>query len=502
MKRDLTCQKLVKQPSCWYSDQTPEFTLQALPLYTAMDKEDKYKKLKKRLKEVIEENDMLTTRLKRVKLDNTLLKKEKEILLDRIAQVERPSVLSATSEGYLSDATSATSLSTLSSSSASRLLAPTRPDLAASESQRQSSSHSKSDSVSQPILIAASKNEHPPEATDPIHSTSTQAGLTPDTPQNHPPGNDATPRKTPEIFEVQCATPLELNASTGGEDSKKRRKRNDISTRVRKIQDVAVNEDGSPILPAQFGMVTLHDLGEIVWDRAGFHTERYIFPSGFTTSREYFSMFDPEKSVRYVCQVIDTEDGPKFQVVPDDAPENIIIGGSATGAWTTVIKAANTLRSREHSNSASGPDFFGFSQPTIQKLIQDLPNANLCKLYTFQKFEVSASKRALPKFKSESGPAAAKHSNATSTTSMTPESRSAWVSSTTPPIPLGALDAAQSKGILLDSLDIPMEEVHSTFSPMSTDSLFHQSNLSSKQQLNVNAGLSARSRTHILGHDL
>ncbi|KAH6593146.1 hypothetical protein BASA61_004353 [Batrachochytrium salamandrivorans] len=444
MKRDLTCQKLVKQPSCWYSDQTPEFTLQALPLYTAMDKEDKYKKLKKRLKEVIEENDMLTTRLKRVKLDNTLLKKEKEILLDRIAQVERPSVLSATSEGYLSDATSATSLSTLSSSS----------------------------------------------------------GLTPDTPQNHPPGNDATPRKTPEIFEVQCATPLELNASTGGEDSKKRRKRNDISTRVRKIQDVAVNEDGSPILPAQFGMVTLHDLGEIVWDRAGFHTERYIFPSGFTTSREYFSMFDPEKSVRYVCQVIDTEDGPKFQVVPDDAPENIIIGGSATGAWTTVIKAANTLRSREHSNSASGPDFFGFSQPTIQKLIQDLPNANLCKLYTFQKFEVSASKRALPKFKSESGPAAAKHSNATSTTSMTPESRSAWVSSTTPPIPLGALDAAQSKGILLDSLDIPMEEVHSTFSPMSTDSLFHQSNLSSKQQLNVNAGLSVRSRTHILGHDL
>ncbi|KAH6570396.1 hypothetical protein BASA60_007730 [Batrachochytrium salamandrivorans] len=444
MKRDLTCQKLVKQPSCWYSDQTPEFTLQALPLYTAMDKEDKYKKLKKRLKEVIEENDMLTTRLKRVKLDNTLLKKEKEILLDRIAQVERPSVLSATSEGYLSDATSATSLSTLSSSS----------------------------------------------------------GLTPDTPQNHPPGNDATPRKTPEIFEVQCATPLELNASTGGEDSKKRRKRNDISTRIRKIQDVAVNEDGSPILPAQFGMVTLHDLGEIVWDRAGFHTERYIFPSGFTTSREYFSMFDPEKSVRYVCQVIDTEDGPKFQVVPDDAPENIIIGGSATGAWTTVIKAANTLRSREHSNSASGPDFFGFSQPTIQKLIQDLPNANLCKLYTFQKFEVSASKRALPKFKSESGPAAAKHSNATSTTSMTPESRSAWVSSTTPPIPLGALDAAQSKGILLDSLDIPMEEVHSTFSPMSTDSLFHQSNLSSKQQLNVNAGLSVRSRTHILGHDL
>jgi hypothetical protein len=52
-----------------------------------------------------------------------------------------------------------------------------------------------------------------------------------------------------------------------------------------------------------------------------------------------------------------------------------------------VVKTANMIRRRDHSNSASGPDYFGFSNATIAKLIQDLPNADKCKTYVMQLFE-------------------------------------------------------------------------------------------------------------------
>lgn len=53
-----------------------------------------------------------------------------------------------------------------------------------------------------------------------------------------------------------------------------------------------------------------------------------------------------------------------------------------------MVREANAIRHRDHSNSASGPDYFGFSQATIRKMIQDLPNASKCKNYVIQSFEV------------------------------------------------------------------------------------------------------------------
>lgn len=52
-----------------------------------------------------------------------------------------------------------------------------------------------------------------------------------------------------------------------------------------------------------------------------------------------------------------------------------------------MVKAANAIRKREHSNSASGPDYFGFSNATIAKMIQDLPDVDKCSSYIMQRFE-------------------------------------------------------------------------------------------------------------------
>lgn len=76
----------------------------------------------------------------------------------------------------------------------------------------------------------------------------------------------------------------------------------------------------------------------------------------------------------------------------EDQPNKPIVANTATGAWTSVVREANAIRHRDHSNSASGPDYFGFSQATIRKMIQDLPNATRCKNYVIQHFEVMKSR--------------------------------------------------------------------------------------------------------------
>lgn len=102
--------------------------------------------------------------------------------------------------------------------------------------------------------------------------------------------------------------------------------------------------------------------------------------------RRYLSTIDPNSEVVYHCTILDGGDGPKFQIVPSDAPGKTIIAGTATGAWSNIVKQANAIRSRQHSNSVSGPDFFGLGQNTIKHLIQELPNADRLRDYVWQNF--------------------------------------------------------------------------------------------------------------------
>ena len=50
--------------------------------------------------------------------------------------------------------------------------------------------------------------------------------------------------------------------------------------------------------------------------------------------------------------------------------------------------SCSVIRGRDASNTGSGPEFFGFSHPTIQYLIQSLPGARKCSKYQWVKFEL------------------------------------------------------------------------------------------------------------------
>ncbi|KAI0755106.1 hypothetical protein C8Q80DRAFT_1299820 [Daedaleopsis nitida] len=165
----------------------------------------------------------------------------------------------------------------------------------------------------------------------------------------------------------------------------KRLKAHTVTTKSFSIPTVPRDIKGKPILPLNVGIMTVINLGEVCM-REHFHTERYIFPVGYEVTRRYSSTVDPNSEVVYYCKILDGGDGPKFQITAADAPDRPIAAGTATGAWSVIVRAANHIRNRAHSNSVSGPDFFGLGQNTIKHLIQELPHANQLKDYVWQHF--------------------------------------------------------------------------------------------------------------------
>ncbi|KAJ7748006.1 F/Y rich C-terminus-domain-containing protein, partial [Mycena olivaceomarginata] len=165
----------------------------------------------------------------------------------------------------------------------------------------------------------------------------------------------------------------------------KRLKAHTVTSKSYSIPMVPRDKKGGPMLPLNVGIMTVISLGDVCM-REHFHTERYIFPVGYEVTRRYLSTVDQTAEVVYHCTILDGGDGPKFQIIPSDVPDRPVIAGTATGAWSTIVKQANALRQRAHSNSVSGPDFFGLGQNTIKHLIQELPNADRLRDYVWQHF--------------------------------------------------------------------------------------------------------------------
>ncbi|KAJ7451677.1 hypothetical protein FB451DRAFT_1145649 [Mycena latifolia] len=185
-----------------------------------------------------------------------------------------------------------------------------------------------------------------------------------------PPPQFAPPRPPSEA--PRAAKPKRLKAHT-------------VTSKSYSIPMVPRDKSGKPMLPLNVGIMTVISLGAVCM-REHFHTERYIFPVGYEVTRRYLSTVDPAAEVVYHCTILDGGDGPKFQIIPADVPDRPVIAGTATGAWSAIVKQANGIRQRAHSNSVSGPDFFGLGQNTIKHLIQELPNADRLRDYVWQQF--------------------------------------------------------------------------------------------------------------------
>eukprot|EP00771_Trimastix_marina_P002012 gnl/Trimastix_PCT/3121.p1 GENE.gnl/Trimastix_PCT/3121~~gnl/Trimastix_PCT/3121.p1 ORF type:complete len:953 (+),score=160.26 gnl/Trimastix_PCT/3121:57-2915(+) len=131
--------------------------------------------------------------------------------------------------------------------------------------------------------------------------------------------------------------------------------------------------------------VTLLNLGTVVYDRPGFHNHTHIFPAGFRTVKKFYSA-SSNAMADYTNEIIDTgDDAPVFRVTSSENPAVVVEGSSPSGVWKSVrehINAGQNDRQKSKSCFVNGPQYFGLSHPTVQKLIEQLPNSDRCLRYT------------------------------------------------------------------------------------------------------------------------
>ncbi|XP_019720522.1 transforming growth factor beta regulator 1 [Hippocampus comes] len=197
------------------------------------------------------------------------------------------------------------------------------------------------------------------------------------------------------VDEGQLKKPKKERKERGRENGKdelpkkmtKKRKLADGSRKL--VQPIPLDSCGRPVFPIVLGGLTLYSLGEIITDRMFFHDECAIYPVGFCSTRVFASMKNPELQCLYTCQIKDGGSGPQFEIVPEDDPQNAIVASSALTCHSNLLKAIASVSSKAVAPIVpSGADFFGFSHPTVQNLIQSCPGARKCHNYRWIRFEV------------------------------------------------------------------------------------------------------------------
>ena len=72
-----------------------------------------------------------------------------------------------------------------------------------------------------------------------------------------------------------------------------------------RLVEVKYDDNKQPILPIEISSsLKLISLGEVVYDRLGYHNARYIFPVGFKTEKLYTSLADVRKKCIYTSEIL------------------------------------------------------------------------------------------------------------------------------------------------------------------------------------------------------
>uniref|UniRef100_F6YB13 Transforming growth factor beta regulator 1 n=1 Tax=Macaca mulatta TaxID=9544 RepID=F6YB13_MACMU len=122
---------------------------------------------------------------------------------------------------------------------------------------------------------------------------------------------------------------------------------------------------------------------------------RPVFPIGLggNWTSHFFSDLNPRlgeyQKCLYTCQIKDGGVQPQFEIVPEDDPQNAIVSSSADACHAELLRTISATMGKLMPNLLpAGADFFGFSHPAIQNLIQSCPGARKCINYQWVKFDV------------------------------------------------------------------------------------------------------------------
>lgn len=228
-----------------------------------------------------------------------------------------------------------------------------------------------------------------------------------------PAKKELAPESPPQAAPILADGDYQDGADDGGFNARRRRSGGSKATKraaparvkvFRVPAGVQYDSTGKVIFPLVLSKsASILSLGEVVADRPGFHSEKYVWPAGFKSTRLYTSIKQGSKKIWYTCEIVDDGSAnPLFQISCEDLEEPVVMP-TPSSAWTEVINRANLFRSRPEGDSnvkmlaqVSGPEYFGFSQPFVASLIQNLPGVELLENFRREDFGSRVTKTKKP----------------------------------------------------------------------------------------------------------
>ncbi|KAF6145841.1 hypothetical protein GIB67_028836 [Kingdonia uniflora] len=180
------------------------------------------------------------------------------------------------------------------------------------------------------------------------------------------------------MLRLQNGVETDHSASSSGEDDEIIASDNYIGAEEARRISKCINA-----CPFEIGDLQVISLGKIVRDSEYFHKEQHIWPEGYTAVRKFMSITDSSISTSYKMEVIrdpESKFRPLFRITVDDGGE--FKGSTPAACWDKIYRRIRKML-RNSSNGLhgegqadilgkSGSHMFGFSNPKVFKLIQEL----------------------------------------------------------------------------------------------------------------------------------
>lgn len=157
------------------------------------------------------------------------------------------------------------------------------------------------------------------------------------------------------------------------------------------VADVVRSENSSYCI--RVGSLILQNLGQLLphqIEGEHFHSQKYIYPVFYCSTRIFWSMRRPGQRSLYRCEIKEQDGRPLFQVtvIDKDLPDVVLKNFNCTELWREIAAKVQQLRKengliQNFPHLICGEEMFGLSEPNVVRAIESLPGVDNLIDYAF-----------------------------------------------------------------------------------------------------------------------
>ncbi|KYR01218.1 hypothetical protein DLAC_02336 [Tieghemostelium lacteum] len=142
----------------------------------------------------------------------------------------------------------------------------------------------------------------------------------------------------------------------------------------------------------KIGSLRLESIGEVIYENDQFYSTDMIFPVGYIAIRKYWSLFDMNERIDYLCKIVNENDRPCFYIQVLQWSES-----TQQESYLLNLKSQNimelgqefrerftTIRSTKRPLKLDIYWFFGLTDPFVHSFIEYMPLSRRCSNYKRQ----------------------------------------------------------------------------------------------------------------------